>query len=49
MLLELYEGSAYNTISYFANDFTLAKEPKHKALIIKHLQHNTANIKHNIT
>lgn len=25
MLLELYEGSAYNTISYFANDFTLAK------------------------
>lgn len=28
MLLELYEGSAYNTISYFANDFTLAKVAK---------------------
>lgn len=28
MLLELYEGSAYNTISYFANDFTLAKVTK---------------------
>jgi hypothetical protein len=28
MLLELYEGSSYNTISYFANDFTLAKVAK---------------------
>ena len=28
MLLELYEGSAYNTISYFTNDFTLAKVAK---------------------